>query len=136
MQIGACALRSSAATISLRLRPRPPLPGAALHDTTTRPSGNAASCARSARSRGLSPSAAFVRSPSSPSGDVVIAPQGHEVAIEILAECDDLALEAATHLAHQLLVCRARLAVEDAPSQSFHAVPAQTLRCDRPARRP
>ena len=41
--------------------------------------------------------------------ELVIAPQAHEIAIEVLAERDDLALEATAQLEHHALVGRLRL---------------------------
>ena len=83
--------RSSASTISCRWRPRPPAPYGAGQETTTRPAGIASSwavirCARQRSARGVGAPCSDSRG----SGGTVVAPEGHEVTAQVLAERRDL----------------------------------------------
>src|SRR5438132_983684 len=70
-----------------------------------------------------------------PSDDAVIAPQRHEVAREVLAQRDDLALEARAQLLHERLVRWRGLAPHRAPHTAVVGSAAQSARAQRLARR-
>src|SRR2546421_7121684 len=53
------------------------------------------------------------------SGDPVVAPERHEVAVEVIAQRDDLGLEAAAQLAHETLIWLGRIRHHNAPLQDL-----------------
>src|SRR6185437_10987057 len=62
---------------------------------------------------------------------VLVAPERDEVAIQTLAEGDDLRLEASTQLQHQPLVRRSLRSIRDPPKRRGDRVAAERLRRDR-----
>src|SRR5207237_5122645 len=70
------------------------------------------------------------------SGDPVVAPERHEVAVEVIAQRDDLGLEAAAQLAHETFIWLGRIRHHNAPLQDLLGALAQALGGQRLHRRP
>ena len=76
------------------MAPRPPLPSGAEHDTVTAPGGIAALCCRAIAARHAARSSCCGRSSDTrTSATAVIAPQRHQIAIEVLAQRGDLVVK-------------------------------------------
>src|SRR5271156_2149854 len=96
---------------------------------TFSPRSSAAHCARAGSSRHAGPTLAAgepfgIRA----SVDVLIAPERHEVAVEVLAEGLDLSLEAAPQAKHHLLLWRWRRPVHEVALGLFDRGVAQLAR--------
>src|SRR5271165_3487564 len=103
MQTVGCPPRSSASTTSRRWRPRPPWPSGAEHETTVRALGSACSWAAATVARQLALPTDACDAACACSVDPVIAPQAHQVTVEVLAERHHLSLEAAAQFRHHAL---------------------------------
>src|SRR5436305_3502891 len=109
-----CSRRARAPTISCRWRPSPPPPNGAGQETTTSPPGRAASWSCKACARLSDPNPSAVRTAAGVrSVELVIAPQRHQIALQVLAGRDHLGLEAAAQLGHELVVWRSRISIHD-----------------------